>query len=224
MSLFSRVLRSGEGKKVKALEALVPDINAVAERFTAMDDDDLRAMTGEFRQRLDRGEEIDDLLVEAFGVVREAAWRVIGQRHYDVQLMGGMALHLGWVAEMRTGEGKTLVSTLPAYLNGLAGRGVHLCTVNDYLASRDAEWMGQIHRWLGLSVGLVVPEVRDRAEKRNAYAADITYGTNNAVSYTHLRAHETTWLCSTRRKHSAATRFASWMRWTRSSSMRPELR
>ena len=148
MSLFSRVLRSGEGKKVKALEALVPDINAVAERFTAMDDDGLRAMTGEFRQRLDRGEEIDDLLVEAFGVVREAAWRVIGQRHYDVQLMGGMALHLGWVAEMRTGEGKTLVSTLPAYLNGLAGQGVHLCTVNDYLASGDAVWMGQIHRWL----------------------------------------------------------------------------
>ena len=123
MSLFSRVLRSGEGKKVKALEALVPDINAVAERFAAMDDDGLRAMTGEFRQRLDRGEEIDDLLVEAFAVVREAAWRVIGQRHYDVQLMGGMALHLGWVAEMRTGEGKTLVSTLPAYLNGLSGLG-----------------------------------------------------------------------------------------------------
>ncbi|MEC8953722.1 MAG: preprotein translocase subunit SecA, partial [Actinomycetota bacterium] len=168
MSLFSRVLRSGEGKKVKALEALVPDINAVAERFAAMDDDGLRAMTGEFRQRLDRGEEIDDLLVEAFAVVREAAWRVIGQRHYDVQLMGGMALHLGWVAEMRTGEGKTLVSTLPAYLNGLSGQGVHLCTVNDYLASRDAEWMGQIHRWLGLSVGLVIPEVRDRAEKRAA--------------------------------------------------------
>ena len=187
MSLFSRVLRSGEGKKVKALEALVPDINAVAEHFAAMDDDGLRAMTGEFRQRLDRGEEIDDLLVEAFGVVREAAWRVIGQRHYDVQLMGGMALHLGWVAEMRTGEGKTLVSTLPAYLNGLSGRGVHLCTVNDYLASRDAEWMGQIHRWLGLSVGLVVPEVRDRDEKRAAYAADITYGTNNELGFDYLR-------------------------------------
>ena len=187
MSLFSRVLRSGEGKKVKALEALVPDINAVAERFAAMDDDGLRAMTEEFRQRLDRGEEIDDLLVEAFGVVREAAWRVIGQRHYDVQLMGGMALHLGWVAEMRTGEGKTLVSTLPAYLNGLSGRGVHLCTVNDYLASRDAEWMGQIHRWLGLSVGLVIPEVRDRAEKRAAYAADITYGTNNELGFDYLR-------------------------------------
>ena len=187
MSLFSRVLRSGEGKKVKALEALVPDINAVAEHFAAMDDDGLRAMTGKFRQRLDRGEEIDDLLVEAFGVVREAAWRVIGQRHYDVQMMGGMALHLGWVAEMRTGEGKTLVSTLPAYLNGLSGRGVHLCTVNDYLASRDAEWMGQIHRWLGLSVGLVVPEVRDRDEKRAAYAADITYGTNNELGFDYLR-------------------------------------
>ena len=187
MSLFSRVLRSGAGKTVQALEALVPDINAVAEHFAAMDDDGLRAMTGEFRQRLDRGEEIDDLLVEAFGVVREAAWRVIGQRHYDVQMMGGMALHLGWVAEMRTGEGKTLVSTLPAYLNGLSGRGVHLCTVNDYLASRDAEWMGQIHRWLGLSVGLVVPEVRDRDEKRAAYAADITYGTNNELGFDYLR-------------------------------------
>ena len=155
MSLFSRVLRSGEGRKVKALESLVPDINALGDSMSALGDDELRAKTDEFRQRLENGAELDDLLVESFAVVREAAWRVIGQRHYDVQLMGGMALHLGWVAEMRTGEGKTLVSTLPAYLNGLSGRGVHLCTVNDYLASRDAEWMGQIHRWLGLSVGLV---------------------------------------------------------------------
>ena len=187
MSVFSRVLRSGEGKKVKALEAIVPDINELGDATAALSDDELRARTGEFRQRYDNGESLDDLLVEAFAVVREAAWRVIGQRHYDVQMMGGMALHLGWVAEMRTGEGKTLVSTLPAYLNGLSGRGVHLCTVNDYLASRDAEWMGQIHRWLGLSVGLVVPDVRDRAEKRAAYAADITYGTNNELGFDYLR-------------------------------------
>ncbi len=185
--MFSRVLRSGEGKKVKALEAIVPDINELGDATAALSDDALRARTGEFRQRYDNGESLDDLLVEAFAVVREAAWRVIGQRHYDVQMMGGMALHLGWVAEMRTGEGKTLVSTLPAYLNGLSGRGVHLCTVNDYLASRDAEWMGQIHRWLGLSVGLVVPDVRDRAEKRAAYAADITYGTNNELGFDYLR-------------------------------------
>ena len=187
MSVFSRVLRSGEGKKVKALEAIVPDINELGDATAALSDDALRARTGEFRQRYENGESLDDLLVEAFAVVREAAWRVIGQRHYDVQMMGGMALHLGWVAEMRTGEGKTLVSTLPAYLNGLSGRGVHLCTVNDYLASRDAEWMGQIHRWLGLSVGLVVPDVRDRAEKRAAYAADITYGTNNELGFDYLR-------------------------------------
>ena len=187
MSVFSRVLRSGEGKKVKALEAIVPDINELGDATAALSDDALRARTVEFRQRYDNGESLDDLLVEAFAVVREAAWRVIGQRHYDVQMMGGMALHLGWVAEMRTGEGKTLVSTLPAYLNGLSGRGVHLCTVNDYLASRDAEWMGQIHRWLGLSVGLVVPDVRDRAEKRAAYAADITYGTNNELGFDYLR-------------------------------------
>ncbi len=187
MGAFSRVLRSGEGKKIKALEAIVPDINAIEPETTALSDDALRAKTGEFRQRFERGEDIDDLLVEAFAVVREAAVRVIGQRHYDVQIMGGVALHLGWVAEMRTGEGKTLVSTLPAYLNGLTGRGVHLCTVNDYLATRDSEWMGQIHRWLGLEVGLVVPGERDAAAKRLAYAADITYGTNNELGFDYLR-------------------------------------
>ena len=187
MSVLSRVLRSGEGKKIKALEALVPDINALEPELTALSDDQLKGRTGEFRQRLENGEELDDLLVEACAVVREAAQRVLGQRHYDVQMMGGIALHLGWVAEMRTGEGKTLVSTLPAYLNGLTGRGVHLCTVNDYLATRDSEWMGQIHRWLGLRVGLVVPDVDDRAEKRAAYAADITYGTNNELGFDYLR-------------------------------------
>tara|TARA_Y100000590_G_scaffold116169_4_gene132591 strand:+ start:2288 stop:4876 length:2589 start_codon:yes stop_codon:yes gene_type:complete len=187
MSVLSRVLRSGEGKKLKAIESLVPDINSYEPEFEKLPDQALQAKTNEFKERLGRGEELDDLLVESFAVVREAARRVIGQRHYDVQMMGGIALHLGWVAEMRTGEGKTLVSTLAAYLNGLTGKGVHLCTVNDYLATRDSEWMGQLHKWLGLSVGLVVPSVADRVEKRKAYLADITYGTNNELGFDYLR-------------------------------------
>ncbi len=187
MGMFDRLLRSGEGRKLKALQALVPDINALEPEIQALSDDALRAKTGEFRSRLDQGETLDDLLIEAFAVVREAASRVIGQRHYDVQLVGGAALHLGWVAEMKTGEGKTLVSTLPAYLNGLSGRGLHLVTVNDYLATRDAEWMGQIHRFLGLSVGLIVPDKRDKAYKRAQYACDITYGTNNELGFDYLR-------------------------------------
>ena len=187
MGMFDRLLRSGEGRKLKALQALVPDINALEPEIQALSDDALRAKTGEFRSRLDKGETLDDLLIEAFAVVREAARRVIGQRHYDVQLVGGAALHLGWVAEMKTGEGKTLVSTLPAYLNGLSGRGLHLVTVNDYLATRDAEWMGQIHRFLGLSVGLIVPDKRDKAYKRAQYACDITYGTNNELGFDYLR-------------------------------------
>jgi len=187
MSVLSRVLRSGEGKKLKAIESLVPDINSLEPKIEKLSDHALQAKTDEFKQRLERGEDLNDLLVEAFAVVREAARRVIGQRHYDVQMMGGIALHLGWVAEMRTGEGKTLVSTLAAYLNGLTGRGVHLCTVNDYLATRDSEWMGQLHKWLGLSVGLVVPSVSDRIEKRQAYLSDITYGTNNELGFDYLR-------------------------------------
>jgi preprotein translocase subunit SecA len=154
MALLDRILRAGEGKKVKALASLVPDINAL----------------------------------EAFAVVREASSRVIGQRHFDVQLMGGAALHAGWIPEMRTGEGKTLVSTLPAYLNGLSGKGVHVITVNDYLARFHAEWMGRIHRWMGLEVGLVIPGVRTSPEeKRRDYAADITYGTNNEFGFDYLR-------------------------------------
>ena len=187
MSVLSRVLRSGEGKKLKAIESLVPDINSLEPEIEKLSDHALQAKTDEFKQRLERGEDLNDLLVEAFAVVREAARRVIGQRHYDVQMMGGIALHLGWVAEMRTGEGKTLVSTLAAYLNGLTGKGVHLCTVNDYLATRDSEWMGQLHKWLGLSVGLVVPSVTDRIEKRQAYSSDITYGTNNELGFDYLR-------------------------------------
>jgi len=188
MSILDRILRAGEGKKLKALQGLVPDVNAREAEMRALDDDALRGKTGEFRARLERGEPLDDLLVEAFAVVREAADRVIGQRHYDVQVMGGAALHFGWVAEMKTGEGKTLVSTLPAYLNGVSGKGVHLITVNDYLARFHAEWMGRIHRWLGLDVGLIIPGFKERpAEKRQSYAADITYGTNNEFGFDYLR-------------------------------------
>src|SRR3954454_6625949 len=187
MGMFDRVLKSGEGKRVRALASLVPDINALEPEIEKLSDDALAAKTPEFRQRLDNGEDLDDLLIEAFAVMREAAKRTIGQRHFDVQLMGGAALHFGWVAEMKTGEGKTLVSTLPAYLNGLSGKGVHLVTVNDYLASRDAEWMGRIHRFLGLSVGLIVPDEYDPDHKRIQYAADITYGTNNEFGFDYLR-------------------------------------
>jgi preprotein translocase subunit SecA len=187
MSLLDRFLRVGEGKKVKALQSLVPDINALEPEMENLSDDALRGRTADFRQRLDNGETLDDLLIEAFAVVREAGRRVLGQRHYDVQMMGGAALHFGWVAEMKTGEGKTLVSTLPAYLNGVSGRGMHLVTVNDYLATRDAQWMGRLHRWLGLSVGLVVPGQSDPTYKREQYACDITYGTNNEFGFDYLR-------------------------------------
>ncbi len=187
MAVFDRILRAGEGRKLKALGGLVPDINAFEPEIKALDDDALKAKTPEFRRRLEKGEDLNDILIEAFAVMREAAWRVIGQRHFDVQLMGGAALHFGWIAEMKTGEGKTLVSTLPAYLNGLGGKGVHLITVNDYLATRDSEWMGQIHRWLGLEVGLIIPGNYDSDHKRTQYACDITYGTNNEFGFDYLR-------------------------------------
>ncbi|MFM7044047.1 MAG: preprotein translocase subunit SecA, partial [Ilumatobacteraceae bacterium] len=188
MRLLDRILRAGEGKKLKALEGLVPDINALEAQMKALSDEALRGKTAEFKGRLERGESLDDLLIEAFAVTREAAVRVLGQRHFDVQLMGGAALHFGWVAEMKTGEGKTLVSTLPAYLNGLTGKGVHLVTVNDYLARFHAEWMGRLHNWLGLEVGLIIPGFKEQpSEKRRQYAADITYGTNNEFGFDYLR-------------------------------------
>jgi len=188
MKVLDRVLRAGDGKRVKALQGLVPDINALESEMAALSDAALQAKTGEFRSRLDRGESLEDLLVESFAVVREASSRVIGQRHFDVQVMGGAALHFGWVAEMKTGEGKTLVSTLPAYLNALSGNGVHVITVNDYLARFHAEWMGRIHQFMGLSVGLVIPGRRgSSAEKRMDYACDITYGTNNEFGFDYLR-------------------------------------
>ncbi len=187
MGVLDRLLRVGEGKKLKALASLVPDVTALEPEIQALSDDALRAKTPEFRERLANGEDLDDLLIEAFAVMREAARRVIGQRHYDVQLMGGAALHFGWVAEMKTGEGKTLVSTLPAYLNGLGGRGMHLVTTNEYLARRDSEWMGQIHRWMGLSVGLIIPGDFDQEYKRGQYGCDLTYGTNNEFGFDYLR-------------------------------------
>jgi preprotein translocase subunit SecA len=187
MSVFNKILRAGEGKRVRQLAELVGPINDLAGEMAALTDAELRAKTDVFRERLSEGETLDDLLIEAFAVVREAATRVLGQRHYDVQLMGGMALHFGWIAEMKTGEGKTLVSTLPVYLNALAGEGVHVVTVNDYLATRDAEWMGQVHRFLGISVGRVGPDLTEFEQKREAYACDVTYGTNTEFGFDYLR-------------------------------------
>ena len=188
---IKKILRSGEGKKLKLLQDLVPDINELEQDFQKLSDEDLRAKTSEFKSRVTQGEGVNSLIIEAFAVVREASKRVLGQRHYDVQLIGGAALHFGWVAEMKTGEGKTLTSTLPIYLNALSGKGVHVVTVNDYLATRDAEWMGQIYKWLGLEVGLVVPGSRDTQHKRRQYSADITYGTNNELGFDYLRDNMT---------------------------------
>jgi len=185
-AFFDKMLRAGEGKIVRRLERLAVQVNAIEDDFTAMSDSELRGMTEEFRSRLADGATLDDLLPEAFASVREAARRTLGQRHYDVQLMGGAALHMGNIAEMRTGEGKTLVGTLPAYLNALSGKGVHVVTVNDYLAERDAEWMGRVHRFLGLEVGVILGHM-DPAERRRQYAMDITYGTNNEFGFDYLR-------------------------------------
>jgi preprotein translocase subunit SecA len=202
MGLLNKILHVGEGRRLKAVQAIVPEVNALEPEIERLSDEQLWAKTAEFKQRVERARSeakgpdhekdlvadvLDDLLPEAFAVVREAGRRVLGQRHFDVQVMGGAALHLGWVAEMKTGEGKTLVSTLPAYLNAIAGRGVHLVTVNDYLARRDAEWMGRLHRFLGLSIGVIVPDDSTPDEKRAQYDCDITYGTNNEFGFDYLR-------------------------------------
>lgn len=184
--LLDRIMRAGEGKILRELSKVVDKVNSFESSISPLSDDALRAKTDEFKKRLADGETLDDLLPEAFAVVREAAKRTLGQRHYDVQLMGGAALHMGNIAEMRTGEGKTLVATLPSYLNALAGKGVHVVTVNDYLAERDSEWMGRIHRFLGLSVGVILNSMTP-AERRAAYASDITYGTNNEFGFDYLR-------------------------------------
>ena len=186
MSIFEKVFGTHSEKEIKRIMPLVEKIEALDEPMQKLSDDELKAKTDEFKKRLNDGETLDDLLVEAFAVVREAASRVLGMKHYEVQLMGGILLHQGRIPEMRTGEGKTLVSTLPAYLNALEGKGVHIVTVNDYLAKRDAEWMGQIHEFLGLKVGVILNSY-NKDERREAYNCDITYVTNNELGFDYLR-------------------------------------
>ncbi|WKD61800.1 preprotein translocase subunit SecA [Corynebacterium ciconiae DSM 44920] len=183
---LSKLLRMGEGRAVKRLRNLADQVIAVESDYEKLSDDELRAKTDEFKKRLEDGETVDDLVVEAFAVAREASWRVLGQKHYPVQIMGGGALHFGNVAEMKTGEGKTLTCVLPAYLNALEGKGVHVVTVNDYLAKRDSEWMGRVHRFLGLRTDVILAS-KTPAQRREAYAADITYGTNNEFGFDYLR-------------------------------------
>ena len=185
-AFFDKLMRAGEGRILRELSKIVVVVNEHEPRISAMSDSELRQQTELFKDRFSKGGTLDDLMPEAFAVVREAAKRTLGQRHYDVQIMGGAALHKGNIAEMRTGEGKTLVATLPSYLNALAGRGVHVVTTNDYLAERDSEWMGRIHRFLGLKVGVILANMTP-AERREAYLADITYGTNNEFGFDYLR-------------------------------------
>jgi preprotein translocase subunit SecA len=185
-ALARRLFGSANDRYISSLGALVEQINELEPELEKLSDEALRARTAEFKQRLEDGAELDDLLVEAFATVREASKRTLGQRHFDVQLMGGIVLHRGMIAEMKTGEGKTLVATLPVYLNALTGKGVHIVTVNDYLAQRDAEWMGQIYRFLGLSVGCIVHDLDD-FQRQQAYLCDLTYGTNNELGFDYLR-------------------------------------
>ncbi|MDX6564974.1 MAG: preprotein translocase subunit SecA, partial [Gaiellales bacterium] len=184
--LLNKLLRAGEGKTLRRLESTVRDVNALEDEFEALSDDELREKTAEFRGRLEQGETLDDLLPEAFAVVREASKRTLGMRHFDVQLLGGAVLHEGSIAEMRTGEGKTLAATLPLYLNALPAQGVHLVTVNDYLARRDAEWMRPIYEALGLTVGVIQAD-QDPDDRRAQYECDITYGTNSEFGFDYLR-------------------------------------
>ncbi|GAA1278258.1 protein translocase subunit SecA [Planotetraspora silvatica] len=185
-AILDKILRAGEGKTLRKLKRVAEQVNSIEDDFTSMSDAELRALTAEYKQRHADGESLDDLMPEAFATVREAARRVLGQRHFDVQIMGGANLHLGNIAEMRTGEGKTLTCTLPAYLNALSGKGVHVITVNDYLAKRDAETMGRVHRFLGLEVGVILANMAPD-ERRRQYNADITYGTNNEFGFDYLR-------------------------------------
>src|SRR5579871_2580984 len=184
--IAQRFFGSANERKLRPYKARVAEINALEPKFAAKTDAELRAQTQAFKDRLAKGETLEEILPETFAVVREAAKRTLGQRHFDVQLVGGMVLHDGKIAEMKTGEGKTLVATLPVYLNALAGKGVHIVTVNDYLAKRDSEWMGQIYRFLGMDVGVIVPDLSDH-QRREAYGRDITYGTNNEYGFDYLR-------------------------------------
>ncbi len=188
--MLSKLLRLGEGRMVKRLKGVADYVNTLSDDVEKLSDAELRAKTGDFKARLEKGQTLDDLMPEAFAVAREASWRVLSQRHFDVQVMGGAALHAGNVAEMKTGEGKTLTCVLPAYLNALAGKGTHVVTVNDYLAKRDSEWMGRVHRFLGLDVDVILSQMNPQ-ERRAAYNADITYGTNNEFGFDYLRDNMT---------------------------------
>ncbi|MDK8307001.1 preprotein translocase subunit SecA [Corynebacterium imitans] len=187
---LSKLLRAGEGRTVKRLSKIADQVMALEGEYEKLTDEELKAKTDEFKQQIEGGASLDDLLLDAFATAREASWRVLGQKHYKVQIMGGAALHFGSVAEMKTGEGKTLTSVLPAYLNGLSGKGVHIVTVNDYLAKRDAEMMGRVHHFLGLDVGVILSEMRPD-ERKKSYAAAITYGTNNELGFDYLRDNMT---------------------------------
>src|SRR5216117_1986390 len=185
-TLLAKVVGTQNERELKRLRPIVAEVNAFGPTIKALADEQLRKKTAEFRERFKNGETLDDLLPEAFAVVREAGRRVLNMRHFDVQLIGGMVLHSGKIAEMKTGEGKTLVATLPAYLNALEGKGVHVVTVNDYLARRDSEWMGRLYRFLGMSVGVIQHELTDQ-QRQVAYGADITYGTNIESGFDYLR-------------------------------------
>src|ERR1700693_4449752 len=185
-ALARKFFGSANARPIRAYQPYVDEINALEPELVKLPDEELRARTDEFRAKVAAGTTLDELLVPAFATVREGAKRTLGQRHFDVQLVGGMVLHEGKIAEMKTGEGKTLVATLAVYLNALAGKGVHVVTVNDYLARRDSEWMGQIYRFLGMSVGVIVHGLDD-SERKAAYGADITYGTNNEFGFDYLR-------------------------------------
>src|SRR5213596_2431598 len=184
-TLLAKVVGTQNDRELKRLRPIVAEVNALEPAIQSLSDDQVRAKTAELKQRVSNGEPIDDLMPEAFAVVREAGRRVLSMRHFDVQLIGGMVLHTGKIAEMKTGEGKTLVATLPAYLNALEGKGVHVVTVNDYLARRDSEWMGRLYRFLGMSVGVIQHELTDQ-QRQVAYGSDITYGTNNEFSFDYL--------------------------------------
>ena len=186
MGLIQKIFGTYSERELKSIYPIADKIEALEEEYRGLTDEQLQAKTPEFKQRLQQGETLDDILPEAFAAVREAADRVLGLRPYRVQLIGGIVLHQGRIAEMKTGEGKTLVATLPAYLNALTGNGVHIVTVNDYLAKRDSEWMGKVHRFMGLTVGLIVHDLT-KEQRQAAYAADITYGTNNEMGFDYLR-------------------------------------
>ncbi|HAJ90849.1 MAG TPA: preprotein translocase subunit SecA, partial [Rhodospirillaceae bacterium] len=186
LNFATKIFGSSNERVIKNMRTKVEEINALETTISPLSDDALKAKTQEFQSRLAEGATLDSILPEAFAVVREASKRVFGMRHFDVQMIGGLTLHQGKIAEMRTGEGKTLMATLPVYLNALSGKGVHVVTVNDYLAKRDSEWMGKLYNWLGLSVGCIVSNMPDQT-RQDAYAADITYGTNNEFGFDYLR-------------------------------------